>query len=288
MNFRRESRKKAEDMIFDTHVHYDDRRFDDDRGAVLSGLPGAGIGGAVNIGCDLGTSEAGRRLAGQYPFLYFSAGIYPDNVGEAEAQGEEKTLDALRGLLADPKAVAVGEIGLDYNGYDRWPDKPLPELQRKWLSLQLELAREMNKPVVIHSRDAAAETVEFVRHEMRGLDKVLHCLSYSREIAAQCLDEGCYLGIGGVVTFRNGRKMKDVVDYMPTDRILLETDCPYLAPEPFRGRRNASTLLPYVVRTIAEIKGISPEEVERISWENAMRFYRLDPANFSEVWEDRA
>ena len=262
-------------MIFDTHVHYDDRRFDEDREEMLSGLPAAGIGGAVNIGCDLPTSEAGRRLAGRYPHLWFAAGIYPDNVEEAEKLGREEVISALRALLEDPKAVAVGEIGLDYYGYDRYEGKPAPARQREWLSLQLGLAREMGKPVVIHSRDAAAETLDFVRHEMRGLEKVLHCFSYSREVAAQCLDEGCYLGIGGVVTFRNGRKMKDVVDYMPTDRILLETDCPYLAPEPYRGRRNTSYYLPYVVRTIAEIKGITPEEVERITWENAVRFYRI-------------
>ena len=264
-------------MIFDTHVHYDDRRFEEDREEVLRGLAAAGVGGAVNIGCDLAGSEAGRRLAGQYPFLYFSAGIYPDNVGEAEAQGEEKTLEALRRLLADPKAVAVGEIGLDYHGEDRWPDKPSRALQQKWLRLQLDLAAEADKPVVIHSRDAAQDTLDAVRSDNGRTAKVLHCFSYSREVAARCLDEGCYLGIGGVVTFRNGRKMKDVVDYMPTDRILLETDCPYLAPEPFRGRRNQSSYLPYVVRTVAELKGISTEEVERITWENALRFYRIDP-----------
>ncbi len=263
-------------MIFDTHVHYDDRRFDEDREAVIEGLPAAGIGCAVNIGCDVRTSEAGLALAERFSRLYFAAGFYPDNVAEAETMGEEAALSWMRGLLARPKAVAVGEIGLDLNGYEKYPDKPLPELQRKWLSLQLALARELGKPVVIHSRDAAAETVDLVRNEMRGLDKVLHCFSYSREIAAQCLDEGAYLGIGGVVTFRNGRKMKDVVKYMPMDRLLLETDCPYLAPEPFRGRRNASFYLPYVVRTIAEIKEISPEEVEAVTWENALKFYRID------------
>ena len=263
-------------MIFDTHVHYDDRRFDEDREEVLDGLPAAGVFGAVNIGCDRRSSEAGQALAERRPRLYFTAGFYPDNVAEAEAMGEDAALAWLRRRLAHPKAVGIGEIGLDYNGYDRYPDKPAPELQRKWLRLQLELARELDKPVVIHSRDAAAETLGFVKNEMRGVQKVLHCFSYSREVAVQCLDEGCYLGIGGVVTFKNGRKMKDVVDYMPMDRILLETDCPYLAPEPFRGRRNASSLLPYVVHTIAEIKGIPEEEVERITWENALRFYGID------------
>ncbi len=269
--------EESDSMIFDTHVHYDDRRFDEDRGEILQGLSAAGIGGAVNIGCDVKTSEAGQALAEGRPRLWFTAGFYPDNAAEAEAMGEDAALAFLRRMLAHPKAVGIGEIGLDYNGFDRYPEKPEPALQRKWLRLQLQLARELDKPVVIHSRDAAAETVGFVKNEMRGLNKVLHCFSYSREIAAQCLDEGCYLGIGGVVTFKNGRKMKDVVDYMPTDRLLLETDCPYLAPEPFRGRRNSSYLLPYVVRTVAEIKGIPPEEVERISWENALRFYRIDP-----------
>ncbi len=257
-------------MIFDTHVHYDDRRFDEDRGAVLNALASVGVFGAVNIGCDFRSSEAGRTLARQYPFLYFAAGIYPDNVGEAEELGEDAALARLRELLSDPKAVAVGEIGLDYH----YPDLD-KALQKKWLGLQLSLARECDKPVVIHSRDAAADTLSFVKGEMRGLEKVLHCFSYEKEMARECLNEGCYLGIGGVVTFKNGRKMKDVVDYMPMDRLLLETDCPYLAPEPFRGRRNSSALLPYVVRTIAGIKGIPEEEVEEISWQNALRFYRI-------------
>ena len=268
-------------MIFDTHVHYDDRRFDEDREAVLDALPAAGVFGAVNIGCDVRTSEAGRALAEGRPRFWFTAGFYPDNVAEAEAMGEDAALSWMRSVLAHPKAVGIGEIGLDRNGYDRYPDKPSPELQRKWLHLQLQLAHELDKPVVIHSRDAAEETLGFVRNEMRGLEKVLHCFSYSREVAAQCLDEGCYLGIGGVVTFKNGRKMKDVVEYMPLDRLLLETDCPYLAPEPFRGRRNSSSLLPYVVRTVAEIKGISAEEVEAATWENAVRFYRIDSAELN-------
>lgn len=262
-------------MIFDTHVHYDDRRFDDDREEVLAGLAAAGIGGAVNIGCDLKSSKAGRTLAERFPFLYFAAGIYPDNTAGAEEAGESEVLAELRSLLSSPLAAAVGEIGLDYHGYEDYPDKPLPALQKKWLQLQLELAREMNKPLVLHSRDAAADTLSFVCGEMRDLDKVIHCFSYSREVAAQCLDAGAYLGIGGVVTFGNGRKMKDVVEYMPLDRLLLETDCPYLAPEPFRGKRNDSSYLPYVVRTVAQIKGLSEEAVERAAWENAIRFYRL-------------
>ena len=263
-------------MIFDTHVHYDDRRFDGDREEILGALPEAGVFGAVNIGCDVRSSEAGRALAERWPRLFFAAGFYPDNVTEAEAMGEEKALRFLRESLAHPKAAAVGEIGLDYHGFDAYPDKAQPELQRKWLKLQLEVAKEMHKPVVIHSRDAAAETVALVKSEMRGLEKVLHCFSYSKEVAAQCLDEGCYLGIGGVVTFKNGRKMKDVVNYMPMDRLLLETDCPYLAPEPFRGQRNASSLLPWVVKAIAEIRGIPAEEVEAATWENALRFYGID------------
>ena len=260
-------------MIFDTHVHYDDRRFDEDRGAVLAALPGAGVGVAVNIGCDLYSSEAGRQLAQQYGFMYFAAGFYPDNVGQAEAMGTEAALEHLRSILKDPKAVAVGEIGLDYHNED-WQGKPSRALQQKWLRLQAGLAEELGLPVVIHSRDAANDTLEAVRG-MKNTDKVLHCFSYEKETARQCLNEGAYLGIGGVVTFKNGRKMKDVVDYMPMDRLLLETDCPYLAPEPFRGRRNTSAFLPYVIRTIAQIKGIKPEEVEAVTEANARRFYRI-------------
>ena len=262
-------------MIFDTHVHYDARRFDEDREETLSRILEAGVDRAVNIGCDLESSRAGLALSERHAFLWFAAGIYPDNVGDAEALGEEKVLTELEALLRHPKAAAVGEIGLDY--HESRPDKPSRELQQKWLRLQIALAKRTGKPVVIHSRDAAEDTLAAVRQDMDGVEKVLHCFSYSREVAAQCLDCGCYLGIGGVVTFRNGRKMKDVVSYMPMDRLLLETDCPYLAPEPFRGRRNTSAYLPYVVQAIAEIKGISGEEVEAVTWENALRFYRQEP-----------
>lgn len=270
-------------MIFDTHVHYDDRRFDEDREAVLNGLAGEGVLGAVNIGCDFKSSEAGRALSERFPFLYFSAGIYPDNVDEAEALGEEAAIGRLKALLLAPKAVAVGEIGLDYHGFDIWPDKPKAELQQKWFRLQASLAREMGKPIVIHSRDAAADTLSLVRGELRDQPKVLHCFSYSKEVAAQCLDAGAYLGIGGVVTFKNGRKMKDVVEYMPADRLLLETDCPYLTPEPFRGRRNQSGYLPYVVRQIAQIRGMTPEEVEKVTWENAVKFYGIKASPLGEA-----
>ena len=159
----------------------------------------------------------------------------------------------------------------------------IAELQQKWFRLQAGLAREMGKPIVIHSRDAAADTLSLVRGELRDQPKVLHCFSYSKEVAAQCLDAGAYLGIGGVVTFKNGRKMKDVVEYMPADRLLLETDCPYLAPEPFRGRRNQSGYLPYVVRQIALIKGMTEEEVETVTWENAVKFYGIKASPLGEA-----
>ena len=261
-------------MIFDTHTHYDSRQFDEDREEVLAALPGAGIGAAVNIGADLAGSEASLVLAERCPLFRAAVGVHPDSVAELEAMGEEAAGERLRAMLAHPRCAAAGEIGLDYHG--DWPDKPSRALQQHWFRFQLNLMKEMTLPGVIHSREAAADTLALIR-EAGGADLslVMHCFGYEKEMARIYLDMGHYLGIGGVVTFKNGRKLKEVVQYMPTDRILLETDCPYLAPEPFRGRRNDSRLLSYVTEEIARLKGMTPEEVEAVSYENAMRFFRL-------------
>ena len=261
-------------MIFDTHTHYDDPRFDGDREALLGELGNCGIGAAVNVGASLRSSEAGGALAGRIPFLWFSAGMHPDEVGEGEALGEEETLARLGALLKAPKAVAVGEIGLDYHG--DFPGKPPRDLQEKWFRLQLRLAARAAKPVILHSREAAADTLRVFREEGAGLSAVMHCFSYEPETAKRFLDLGCFLGIGGVVTYKNGRKLKEVVRMMPADRILLETDCPYLAPVPHRGERNSSLFLPEVVAEIAALKGMTREQTEEITWDNARRFYRLE------------
>ena len=262
-------------MIFDTHTHYDHPRFDPDREALLTDFPAKGIGGLVNIGANLKGTERSLALAEAWPFIWAAAGVHPDDVRELEEMGEEAAGQLLRGYTDHPRCAAVGEIGLDYHG--DYPDKTDPPLQQRWFRFQLELMKEADLPGVIHSREAAADTLEMVR-EAGGskLSLVHHCFSYEKEMARLFLNMGHYLGIGGVITFKNGRKLKEVVQYMPADRILLETDCPYLAPEPYRGRRNDSRLLPLVIEEIAKLKGMELEKVEEICWENALRFYRLE------------
>ena len=175
------------------------------------------------------------------------------------------------GMLAQPRVVAVGEIGLDYY----W-DEPDRKIQKKWFSRQLDLAAEMKLPVIIHSRDAAQDTLDMMKAQHAGdIGGVIHCFSYGKEMAREYLNMGFFLGIGGVVTFQNGKKLKEVVEYAPLSSIVLETDCPYLSPVPLRGKRNSSRNLPYVVEMISQIKGVDRETVERETWENALRLYRL-------------
>ena len=263
-------------MIFDTHTHYDDPRFDEDREELLRSLPGLGITRFAAVGADLESSRRAIGLARRFPGACAVIGVHPDDTAEPEALGEERTRGALEELAACPECAAVGEIGLDYHGEDIYPDKVPRPVQQKWFPFQLEFMKERGLPGVIHSRDAAADTLKIIR-EAGGaeLSLVHHCFGYEKEMAKIYLDMGHFLGIGGVVTYKNGRKLKEVVQYMPLDRILLETDCPYLAPEPFRGRRNDSRRLVYVVQEIARLKGTDRESVERITYENAVRFYRL-------------
>lgn len=268
-------------MIFDTHTHYDDARFEQDRETLLGGLRENGICGIVAVGADLASSEKSAALAARYPFIRAAAGVHPDSVGEAEKLGEEAFAARLCALAECPGAVAVGEIGLDYHGEDLYADKVPRLIQQKWFRFQLEFMREKNLPGIIHSREAAADTLDIIR-AAGGADLPLvhHCFGYGREMAKLYLDMGHFLGIGGVVTYKNGRKLKEVVQYMPLDRILLETDCPYLAPVPFRGKRNDSRLLPYVVTEIARLKGETEEKVRAVCLENALRFFRLNKEDF--------
>ncbi len=254
------------DAIFETHAHFDDDAFDADREELISSLPSYGVMRAVTAGSSMATSEAAAALAASHENIYAAVGVHPsDTEGLTEAD-----MERLAALYAQDKVAAIGEIGLDYH----WPE-PDRETQLTWFSRQLALAKELDAPVVIHSRDAARDTLDMVRTEGAGLVMDIHCFSYGVEMAREFLSLGHYLGIGGVLTFKNGRKLREVAAYAPLDRILLETDCPYLAPEPFRGRRNSSFYLPYVVREIARIKGLYPEEAEAITWENARRFYRI-------------
>ncbi len=253
--------------IFDTHAHYDDEAFDEDRRQLLSELPSRNIAGVVDIGASLESCGKARALAEAYDYIYCAIGIHPSETGDLK----ESDLDWLREQCRYEKCVAVGEIGLDYH----W-EEPDPAVQREWFVRQMNLARELGLPVVIHSRDAARDTVDLMTAQRAGeIGGVVHCFSYTRETARIFLDMGFYIGIGGVLTFKNARKLKEAAEYIPLDRIVLETDCPYLSPEPNRGSRNSSLNLPYVVAALAQIKGITEEEVRAAAWENAHRLYRL-------------
>ena len=255
-------------MIFDSHAHYDDKAFDDDREAILASLLSCGIGRIVNVGSSLATTKKTIALTERYPFLYGAAGVHPSDTGELNEENFQEIGEALN----HEKIVAVGEIGLDYH----W-DEPERPIQKKWFERQLFLAKERDYPIIVHSREAARDTLEIIK-ACGGpeLSAVIHCFSYGIEMAREYLSMGCYIGVGGVVTFNNGRKLKEVVQYMPLEQMLLETDCPYLSPVPFRGKRNSSLNLPYVVEMIAQLKGISAETVEQATYENACRFYRIE------------
>lgn len=254
-------------MIFDTHAHYDDDAFDEDRDTLLSSLLSEDVSAIVNSGASLRGVRDSIALAEAYPQIYAAAGIHPDNVNELN----EETFAWLGEALDHPKVVAVGEIGLDYY----WDTCPR-ELQQLWFDRQLALAKEKKKPIVIHSREAAKDTLDMIKAAGgKDLKMDIHCFSYSLEMAREYLNMGHYLGIGGVVTFKNGKKLKEIVEYMPLDRILLETDCPYLAPVPYRGKRNHSGHLIEVAEEIAELKNISREEVLAATEKNAKEFYGI-------------
>ena len=253
-------------MFFDTHAHYDDEHFDADRDAVLRAMQESGVGRIVNPGCTVASSRAAIALAERYDFMYAAVGLHPENcAGVTDADFE-----AVEALAAHPKVVAIGEIGLDYY----WEENPPRDFQRAVLARQLALAEKLNLPVVIHDRDAHGDCMDMVRAfpDVRG---EFHCYSGSVEDAKVLLDKGWYLGFGGSLTFKNARKAPEVVQYMPLSRLLLETDSPYLAPVPFRGKRNDSRYLPYVAERVAQLKGISAAEVEQAAWDNANRFFSI-------------
>jgi len=257
-------------MIFESHAHYDDDAFDPDREEILNQCRLQGIEAIVNVSASLRSVKSTLDLAEKHDFIYAAVGIHPDEVGELN----EESFEWLKSQCRHPKAVAVGEIGLDYY----W-DKESHEIQKYWFHRQMELAKELKLPMIVHSREAAADTLEAVKAahtpELRG---VIHCFSYSLEMAREYLDMGYYIGVGGVVTFKNAKKLKEVVKMLPMDRILLETDCPYLAPEPNRGKRNSSLNLPYVAKAIAELKGMDAEKVIEITNQNAKKLYFQETA----------
>ena len=252
-------------LFFDTHAHYDDAQFDPDRDEVLAAMPEAGVSLIVNPGADMVSSRAARALSARWPFVYFAAGVHPHDA-KTMTDGD---LDELLSLAADPKCVAIGEIGLDYH-YDLSPR----DVQRLRFTQQMDLARRAGKPVIIHEREACADVLDVVTR-YRDLRGVYHCFSGSWETARILLDQGWYLSFTGVITFKNARRALEVVEKMPADRLMIETDSPYLAPVPVRGRRNDSRHLPYIAARAAEIRGIDTEELAALTMANGKRFFGI-------------
>ena len=253
------------DGIFDSHAHYDDEAFDSDRDSLLASLAEHGVRRVMNVGSSLESSRAGIRLGKQYDFLYSSVGAHPDSAREID----DDALRELTLLSREPKVCAIGEIGLDYHYEDACPR----EIQQVAFERQLALAKELDLPVIVHTREAVNDTLALLkRYRPAG---IVHCFSGSVEMAREVLNLGMYIGFTGVLTFKNARKAVEVVRYAPADRLLLETDCPYMAPEPLRGRRCDSTMLQYTLARMAELKGLSPEEMAAITWKNACTVYRI-------------
>ena len=252
-------------MYFDSHSHMDDRRFDDDRDGIMDELKSHGVGLLMNVGCDLASSERSVALAERYPFVYAAVGSHPDDADHVDG----RLLDRYRALAGHEKVRAIGEIGLDYH----YEDVPRTQ-QIIAFEQQLELAEALKLPVIVHEREAHGDAMDIVRRhpDVRG---VFHCFSGSKELALWLVERGWYIGFTGVVTFKNARRAVEAVQALPLDRILIETDCPYMAPEPYRGRRNDSRYVPLVAAKIAELKGITPDEAGNITTENAKRLFAI-------------
>lgn len=252
-------------IIFDSHAHYDDRAFDSDREAVLAALPDAGVCGVINCGVDIRSSRKALALATQYPFLWAAVGIHGQEAGRAKP-GD---LDGLVPLLEEPRAVALGEIGLDYHYDDGAPR----DVQRELLERQLAIAVERDVPVILHDREAHEDMWKLLqRYKPRG---VMHCFSGSVEMARDLVGLGMYIGLGGAVTFKNARRPIEVAAWVPADRLLIETDAPYMTPAPFRGKRNSSALIPYTAEKIAQVRGMTTEQILRITKENTERLFGI-------------
>lgn len=254
-------------MLIDTHAHYDDEQFDDDRDALLRSMAQNGIAYIINPGCDLVTSQKAVEMANTYDFMYAEVGYHPENLdGTVD-------LDAIEALArSNPRVRAIGEIGLDYY-WEKDPEKR--KYQQEVFHAQMHMARRLGLPVVIHDRDAHLDTLTVVEQHPDVMG-VFHCYSGSAEMAKQLLKLGYYLSFTGVVTYKNARKALEVLEIMPLDRIMIETDAPYLAPEPYRGKRNSSLYVHRVAEQIAQVRGLTVDEVARITTENAKRFFRID------------
>lgn len=261
--------RKVEKMIFETHGHYDDEQFDEDRERLIAEFLEKDIDKVMNVGADMQSSRNSVELAGKYPHFYAAVGVHPSEVGDLT----EDDMQALKQMtLENPKVKAIGEIGLDYH----FDDDPPKDVQKKWFIRQLELAQELGMPIIIHSRDAASDTMEILKDMDGGRNGgVIHCYSYSREQAREYIKMGFHIGVGGVVTFKNSRRLQEVVEDIPLEKIVLETDSPYMAPVPFRGTRNSALNIPYIAEKIAEIKGVPVQKVYDQTYANALKMYKM-------------
>ena len=252
--------------LFDTHAHYNDDAFDQDRKGLLDALPDAGVGAVVIPGVDVESSRSALALAENRPWLFAAAGIHPEDCAGCTAAD----FSAIRDLCREKKVVAIGEIGLDYY----WAENPPKEFQQMVFRRQLELALELELPVIVHDREAHGDSLEIVK-EFPGVRGVFHCFSGSPEMAEALIKRGWYLGIDGPITYKNAKRAPEVAAITPLDRMVVETDAPYMAPVPMRGKRNDSRYLPYVIEKLAEWKGVTAEEMTRVTWENGRRLFRI-------------
>ncbi len=262
--------------IFETHAHYEDEQFNEDRNQLIDSLKEGNVGVVVNVGSDIVTSRKCIELSEKYKFIYAAAGIHPEHCRQIE---QKENVNALRDMLMQDKVVAVGEIGLDYHYDDSDEEK---KVQKEAFDLQLKLAAEYKKPIIVHSRDASKDTFDMIHNYYKGQNEitgVIHCFSGSHELASEYTKLGFMIGIGGAVTFKNSKKLVRVVENTDIEHIVLETDCPYMAPEPHRGSRNNSLNLIYVAQKIADIKGISVDEVIDNTYKNACKMYLMENAH---------
>ena len=256
--------------IFDSHAHYDDEKFNEDREEIIKSIYEEGITKCINIGCDIKTSENSIKLSEKYDFIYATCSIHPSEIPQTE-QELWKQLDKIKEMAKiNKKVVGIGEIGLDYH----W-NKDNIELQKKAFIEQINIANELNLPISIHTRDAIDDTIEIIRNYKVNKNGVLHCCPFNRELVKQGLQAGYYIAFGGTSTFKNSKNANEIIEMVPIDKILVETDSPYLAPEPLRGTRNDSRNLKYVIAKLANVKGISEEEMAKATYLNACKLFNI-------------
>ncbi len=257
--------------IFDSHAHYDDDKFNDDRENVINSLKEAGVTKVINIGCDIATSNNSIELANKYDFFYAAVGIHPSDI-EKSIESIENQINIVKNLaISNKKVVAIGEIGLDYY----W-DKENQKLQKEAFIKQIELANELGLPISIHTRDAIDDTIDVIKNKVQIKNSgVLHCCPFNRELVKHGLDAGLYIAFGGTCTFKNAKNADEIIKMVPEDKMLIETDSPYLAPDPIRGTRNDSRNLKFIVKKLANVKGITEEEIAKITYQNAEMLFKI-------------